>query len=531
MAADERTPREVELKLAVPSAALPALRRRLARLGPALREPLETVYFDTEDGLLARHGMALRLRKAGTRWLQTLKSGGARGAFSARGEWETAAPGGRLSLARLRGSPLPALLAAQGRPELLPQYSTRFTRESRLVAQGKSRVEVALDRGEVIAGAGRSMRRLPLLELELELKAGKPAALFILARQITGEGASALPLTPFSESKAARGDRLASDRAPAPLKANARAFAAALSADDTLDAVLRHVVAQGTEILLANAQAMKAQAMKAQATKAQAREAQPITVVTAADLPDPEFIHQARVALRRVRSAIRLLRKHSAFPARLTEELRWIGSVLGAARDADVLVTETLPHLAESLSATSARRLPPLTRAAERQRQSTHASLQQALASSRFSALALDLLAWGAAPADRSPSLRKRAPRLLDRAQRRLIEAAHGFAALTPEQRHAVRILAKRLRYALDLCAVALPAQAAEAYGERLAALQDILGALNDGQVARESIAALGADTALARAVGRRLALRERELLGEAQAALTALRTAPLPWS
>ncbi|MCU0949763.1 MAG: CHAD domain-containing protein [Burkholderiaceae bacterium] len=508
MAAADRTPREVELKLAVPRAALPALRRRLLRFGPATRELLQTVYFDTADRLLARHGMALRLRKAGTRWLQTLKSGGARGAFSARGEWETPAPGGRLSLARLRASPLPALLAAHGGPALLPQFSTRFTRESRLVTQGKSRIEVALDRGEVVAG---TERRLPLLELELELKAGKPAALFALARQIAGEGATALALTPFSESKAARGDRLASGRPPVPLKANARAITATVSADDRLDAVLRHVVTQGAEILLANTQAMAASPAHA--------------------LPDPEFVHQARVALRRMRSAIRLLRRHSPFPQTLAEELKWITGVLGAARDADVLATETLPHLAESLNATAARRLPPLVAAAESQRRTAHVALNEALASARFASLALALIAWGAAPPDDSPMLRKRAARLLDRAQRRLADSSQGFAALSPEQRHAVRILAKRLRYALDLCAVALPSQATEAYGGQLAALQDILGALNDGEVARQSIAALGADAALTRAVERRLVARERELLAEAQSALAALQAAPLPWS
>lgn len=515
MAAIDRRPREVELKLAVPRAALPSLRRRLARLGPALREPLETVYFDTEDRLLARHGMALRLRKAGTRWLQTLKSGGARGAFSIRGEWETAAPDGRLALARLRTSPLPALLAAHGGPKLVPQFSTRFTRESRLVTQGRARIDVALDRGEVAAGTGRTVRRLPLLELELELKSGKPAALFALARQIAGEGAATLALTPFSESKAARGDRLAQGRPPAPLKANARAFSAALSVDDTLDAVLRHVIAQGSEILLANTQALSA-----------------IAPGDLADgLPEPEFIHQARVALRRMRSAIRLLRAHSAFPAELAEELKWIGGVLGAARDADVLVTETLPALAESLDPASTRALRRLVGAAETGRRSAHALLQQALASARFSTLALRLLDWAAAPPDDGPRLRKRAPRLLARAQHRLAEAAQGFAELTAEQRHEVRILAKRLRYALDLCAVALPAQASEAYGEHLALLQDILGALNDGQVARQSLAALGAGPSLTRAVGRRLSARERELLRDAQAAFTALEAVPLPWS
>lgn len=494
----------------MPAAALRSLRARLAHLGAGRNARLETTYFDTADLLLAHNGMALRMRREGRRWWQTLKTGAAQAAFSTRGEWETVAPGGRLSLGRLAGSPLPPLLAAHGTPALKPLFTTRFVRNLRTVEVGRAVVEVALDRGEVLAGRGAAARRLPLLELELELKSGPPRALFKLARRLmAGESDRAvrtLPLLPLTESKAARGYRLLSSQPPAPAKASAKGFVARLSADQTADAALRQVVGHGTEVLLANVQGI-------------------------AGHEDPEFVHQARVALRRMRSAVRLWRKHSRFPRRLARELQWIGRELGAARDADVLVTETLPALAQGCAPPQRTSMAALQRRAATQRAQARAAARAALASGRFASLALDLLAWAHAKPDiESPALRRLAPKQLARARGRLVEAARFFMALTPERRHRVRIFAKRLRYALDLFAAALPAQATADYIGRLAHLQDLLGELNDASVARAALVALGAPPALQTAAGRRLAVREAALLRQAEDALHALFEQPAPW-
>jgi triphosphatase len=322
-----------------------------------------------------------------------------------------------------------------------------------------------------------------------------------------GDGDSAvLPLLPFTESKAARGHRLRAGRAPSPVKASAKVFAEALSARQSADAALRHVTSLGIEVLLANAQGL-------------------------ADHEDPEFVHQARVALRRMRSAVRLWRRHGRFPRRLADELRWIGTELGAARDADVLVTETLPALAAALAPTQRATMAALLRSARMRRNRARAAARAALASGRFALLALDLLDWAhAAPDAHAPTLRRLAPKQLAKARLRLVEAARFFMALSPQRRHGVRILAKRLRYALDLFGVALPAQATAAFGERLAQLQDLLGALNDATVARAAVAALGAPPALQASIGAQLAASEAALLRQAEAALHALFEQPPPW-
>ena len=67
---------EIELKFQIPVQRLAALRRAVAT-HTAVVEPLAAVYFDTPDELLARSRVALRLRREGAQWVQTLKAEGA----------------------------------------------------------------------------------------------------------------------------------------------------------------------------------------------------------------------------------------------------------------------------------------------------------------------------------------------------------------------------------------------------------------------------------------------------------------------
>src|SRR5512134_2551118 len=113
-------PRETELKLHLPDGAETHLPQTPLLDGiPARRVRLHAIYYDTADRLLQRHGMALRLRRSGRRWLQTLKCADttARGGLSARLEWESPAKVLRgqpqLDFATLRKTPLFELLGQQ----------------------------------------------------------------------------------------------------------------------------------------------------------------------------------------------------------------------------------------------------------------------------------------------------------------------------------------------------------------------------------------------------------------------------------
>ncbi|MEW5882224.1 MAG: inorganic triphosphatase, partial [Pseudomonadota bacterium] len=303
---------EVELKLTVAAADLPRLRRRLERFGRARRMRLETIYYDTADGLLAAAGFALRIRRVGRRWIQTLKSEAGSSALARRGEWEWALARPRLDRARLAQTPAASLLAPRVR--LVEQFRTRFVRDTWIVDRDAARIEVALDVGEIIAGD----RADAIRELELELKSGAAEALpaFALGIARAGRG-GAIALLPYGDSKARRGQRLAARALPQPVKANAQRLSAGARADDDAEAALKRTIGRATEVLLANAHGALAH-------------------------DDPEFVHQARVALRRMRCALRLLRRHVEVSARLAADLRWIARALGSARDWDVLVAESL---------------------------------------------------------------------------------------------------------------------------------------------------------------------------------------------
>ncbi|MGH6624536.1 MAG: CYTH domain-containing protein, partial [Burkholderiaceae bacterium] len=318
---------EIELKLAIDPSAIESLRtcELLSGVAPQ-RTRLDAIYFDTPTRDLRKLGMALRLRREGRRWVQTLKTGGSSqpNALMARVEWQAPArlvngqP--RVDFRSLADSPLTAVVGdAASRRALGPVFRTRFTRTTWMVARGATSVEVALDVGEVLVTHGRKTLRSPISEVELELKSGSPKRLLDLALELVGKGANALALAPLSLSKAERGYRLAAGKEAVAAKASAAGFTAVLSEHMSTTAALRAVGRRALEVVLANADALRAGG-------------------------DPECIHQARVALRRFRSAIRLLdRKHDDFPRGLNDELRWLAGALGGARDLDVLTDQTLP--------------------------------------------------------------------------------------------------------------------------------------------------------------------------------------------
>lgn len=192
---------EIELKLALGPQGPDALRRHPLLAGQApIAQRLGNTYFDTPDGDLEAARMALRLRRIDGRILQTVKTRGeGGGGLSRRGEWEWEVPGAELDLAGLSGLP-PAALGDAVLSRLMPRFTTDFHREAWALIHAGARIEVALDEGEILAGG----RRVLIRELELELKAGEPDALWSLAETL----AESVPLRPSDTSKAARGGAL-----------------------------------------------------------------------------------------------------------------------------------------------------------------------------------------------------------------------------------------------------------------------------------------------------------------------------------
>jgi CHAD domain-containing protein len=363
-----------------------------------------------------------------------------------------------------------------------------------------------MDRGRIDAERAGRRVSLPVAELELELKEGRADDLVAAALRLIGNGKSALALVPMLRGKAERGYRLVSAAPVPPTKAAARGFVATLQPDMSTGATLRAIVAHGLDVLLANTEALR-------------------------DAHAPEYVHQARVALRRVRSAVRLLdRRHEDFPEALALELRWVARLLGAARDWDVLLGETLPKLLAAAPRQLGDEVKATLRRARDERDAARADVLAAISTARFARLALWLQAWTMTSPPKGRTLQRRAPRALGKAHKRLFDDAQFFAALSAERRHGVRILAKRLRYALDVLSVALPRESTERYIAALAELQDVLGELNDLAVARQSIEDLAASRPAQDLV--RTVLREREAghLLDAGKRLAQLQALPSPW-
>ena len=209
-----------------------------------------------------------------------------------------------------------------------------------------------------------------------------------------------------------------------------------------------------------------------------------------------EGIHQMRVAFRRLRSGLRIFRPlipPEASAARV-EDIRWLNGFLGPARDWDVFLEEgMLPMFAHF---PRKRGLSLFRVKAESIRQTHHRTLREALDDPRYRQLTRGLAAWlddrvwRDGPDDERrkrlarPALDFATP-LLDRDHRQVTNRGEAFAELSAEERHALRIRIKALRYALDFFASLYPAPAVKSYLSALARLQDSLGLMNDIAVAR----------------------------------------------
>jgi inorganic triphosphatase YgiF len=493
---------EREIKFSLTPQAARRLARQVRPAGPWRRRMVSSAYYDTANERLRRAGVALRLRRDGTRRLQTLKVESSASGLSARAEWEIPTPRGRLDVAAF---PREEILAATGLDvarlagRLRPMFETRFARRSApVLIDGATRAEIAVDHGYVAAGE----RREAISEIELELKAGNTASLLRYAAEI----AKPLGLALEFESKAERGYRLvAGEDFPPPRKWRRPRLGELAAPSEAFSAIFAAALSQAG----ANARGV-------------------------ARGGEPEYLHQMRVGLRRLRSALvafrALVPKKAAKP--IAERLRALMPALGAARDWDVFC-EGLVRLGMQ-EPERAPVLAPLLARARARRSIARRHARAAAASPRLQAFLLRALRWvndgpwkGRAHKAEG-SLGAFAAAALERLHRKALEQAQDIDWSDAERRHRLRIRMKRLRYACDFFAASFADAAARPYIKRLAALQDILGDLNDIAVARGLLAQTaprGAPPGLAAAAGHvrhALAVRERMLVMSLEPAWTA---------
>lgn len=436
---------EFELKFQVPPDRAEAVRAAVAR-GESQRTPLRARYFDTSDEALVRAGIALRLRQEGEHWVQTAKG---RGKGFERLEHDAPALEGEEGRPDVRlhdGHPIgPQLHAALANAAsgLHPVFETDVVRLSRSVATDGTEVEIAFDEGRIRAGA----RSQPVLELEFELKQGTPAALVVLAQHWCAE--HGLWLDPLT--KAGAGWRLAHDIATAPA-----AQAQAVEAADSPGALVASVLGSALRQVLANAREI------------------------AAGRHDDTHVHQLRVGIRRLRTALRdldALHPLQALRAEVEPPLQALFRVLGEHRDRATLV----PRLCEEIAAAGGPTLAwqpdlPDLGAAVRAPQVQHALVH----------LVGFVQELAHAPDDGKPKdARKQVAKRLAKLHRKLLRAGRQFEALAQADRHAERKRVKRLRYLAELTRPLFAGRAVDAYVDALERLQDALGAYQDAVAGR----------------------------------------------
>jgi triphosphatase len=168
------------------------------------QQSMEASYFDTAAHVLQERHIAYRVRREGSKWIATVKSGGSsEGGLHQRQEWNVEAADKSPNISVFRDTAFwPVLQQIVGAEPLLPLFVTSFVRRTLVICtEGGAVVEIAADQGEILAG-GKSA---PILELELELKEGNPASLLQLGALLTAE----YPLLLESRSKYHRAMELA----------------------------------------------------------------------------------------------------------------------------------------------------------------------------------------------------------------------------------------------------------------------------------------------------------------------------------
>ncbi len=466
---------ETELKLLLQAHDVPRLLAHplLAAHQPK-RQRLRNTYYDTPALALMARRIAVRERRVGRRTLLTVKTAGLSVAgLSRRGEWEGPMPPGRMDFAALVDEPSLAAELGALKGQLVPVFHTDFVRRSWRVEWGSGLIEVALDQGSITTGdrsqGVQPTRSETILELELELLSGPVDALYGMALALAQGPGAALWLLPSDRSKAERGLALFLGRPLAPRKAEQVALRPEMRPLDAYQATAHEALAQ------------------LQANLAGLLRPRPTGV-----LPDPAHIHQARVALRRLRTGLGLFRAH--LPRSFVDHwrARWkdTAAALDDARNWDVLDDHLMQWLTDrAVRGAAPDALEPLAGWVLVQRQATnHQAVQrlrqpeQALDLLHF-AQALHRLPRGPGSSDGSGLARWAADTLRQR-HRRLRRQARRAQQLDIDGLHALRIRLKKLRYAeADLQAL-LPPGAAPRWPV-LAQAQDMLGELNDLATAR----------------------------------------------
>lgn len=464
---------EIEFKFCIPAGRLAAVTAAVRR-GRYTPIRMEARYHDTPDAALSSRSIALRLRREGDQWVQTVKALGdgpldrhehnvPRGA---------AGPGGAPALLPElhAGSPAGELLVralATAAGPLAETYGTEMDRITRNVTfAGGGSAELALDTGRVVAHRGTPQEKSArICELEIELKSGSVTGLALLAERWARQHGLVLSTV----SKAERGERLLARQWARPAT-KARALQWGASAPFLHGPTLqRAVVANCLGQILPNAS----------------------EIVESADADTgnlPEHVHQLRIGLRRLRTALREL--HALAPGRFAPTweaaLQDVFQRLGGLRDREQVLRAMNAELREAGAPASL--LPASTDA-------PGSAAADIVRTPAFQSALIELMGFSAAPAEAgsleddtaAPTPKEARARLQKRvrALRNKVQAdGRRIDSLDALAQHRLRKRLKRLRYLMEFLAPTVDGDDLNGFLDSLHPALDALGRLHDERVA-----------------------------------------------
>ncbi|MEO8456369.1 MAG: CYTH and CHAD domain-containing protein [Chloroflexota bacterium] len=466
---------ETELKLIVPADfELPALKDAASGVAAANEEPqqqLSATYYDTQDLRLMRHGITLRYRTGednGPLWTLKLP---ANGDLATRSELEFA---GEPNQPPAEARDLLFAFLTDGPLSSAAEIRTKRRRWSLAGEDGSRLAELVDDRVSILDGARVKAR---FREIEIEADTIDRKQLEKIAARLRKAGGR-----PEQRSKASRALEALHKLSPEePTIVSPKAPAG--------DAVRPALIGALQRIL---------------------------TFDPYARLGEVEGVHQLRIAARRLRSVVRTFAPimDEAKIEPVVEDLRWLGQVLGAVRDLDVLERNLREEAGDAAT--------PVIEALRERREKARTALHAALNSDRYVSFLqrVKVLTQDDALVPHSPGqVREVLPELVWRIWKKLRKAGR---ALTPESAeadfHRGRILAKRARYSAETIAPYMPSKQKnrlEDFAKGAESVQDVLGEHQDAAYARNLLLELAAgrpdDGALAASV-RTLVQKQNEI-------------------
>lgn len=463
---------EIEIKFsASPQNFKAAMLSELFRSAPALQsQNLRSIYFDTAAGDLRKNGSTLRIRKTGQAvGILNIKSTTAlAGSPFRRSELEVRSPKLTPDLDLLDEAASTGIVRIIGDRPLKKQFETLVTRASTNVEFGQSKIEISFDDGRIAT----EVLAVPLLEIELELKSGREEDLCDLAMSLADE----FSLTLDFVSKSEKGFRsITKEMAP-----SFNAAPIMIDPDATLDDAIAVIITNTLIQFTSNWAALR-------------------------ETGRPESIHQMRVALRRMRSALGMFRRSLICPEfdTLRAEAKRIATALGPARECDAFLVAAqqgpLMYPAHPASCQT------LLLALEKRRKEALDGARALINhqdSTLFVLKVQSLLArreWrnvvsGQELKQLTKPAREFAAWTVGRLNARALKRGAAFPDIPDAARHELRIALKNLRYAVDFFSNLFEHRRRKnSYLSRVSKLQDLLGAHNDAVGAKRLLDELSA--------------------------------------